>query len=254
MKKPELNDYDLKKEDFEKLDKQEQNYKKAISQLCQEYDEYNIRINWIAAIPSIIIAIPTLFLWYRLNNYEEGSTLTVLLLLASIIIYPIVICKFFKKDYLNDTRCERNKYVDKNLENRIERFKKDFYVYEDYCEKLNTSYWKNLSGYQFEHEVANLYKKQGYSATVTKATGDGGIDIILKKDNQKIAVQCKHHSSKVGPNDVRALIGSIALDSDYTSGIFVSLNGFTPTVAEEIKKSKIKIELISLKDLLELAK
>ena len=39
-----------------------------------------------------------------------------------------------------------------------------------------------------QKEIAKLYRKQGYDATVTSATGDGGVDIILKKNGERIAV------------------------------------------------------------------
>ena len=254
MKKPELNDYNLTQGDFTKLEKQKENYDNSFRKLSAEYDEYNKRINWLAAIPSIIVAIPMMILWYKLNNLHEGSEITVILLLAFVIVYPILICKFCKKDCLSDSRCDKYLYVDKNLENRINQYNKAIDEYDEYCRKLKVSFWQNLSGYEFEKEVANLYKKLGYSTYVTKATGDGGVDIVLKKDDKVIAVQCKHHSSKVGPNDVRALIGVIASNNKYDSGIFVSLNGFTPTVSEELKNSRIKIDLVTLSDLLEMAK
>lgn len=254
MKKPELSDYNLTQEDFKKLEKQKEKYDNSFRKVTAEYDDYNKKINWLAAIPSIIVAIPMMILWYKLNNFNEGSEATVLLLLAFVIVYPILICKFCKKDYLTDSRCDKYLYVDKDLENRINKYHNDSTEYDEYCRKLKVSFWQNLSGYQFEKEVANLYKKLGYSTYVTKATGDGGVDIVLKKDGKVIAVQCKHHSSKVGPNDVRALIGVIASSDKYDSGIFVSLNGFTPTVPAELQNSRIKIELVSLSDLLEMAK
>jgi uncharacterized ferritin-like protein (DUF455 family) len=55
------------------------------------------------------------------------------------------------------------------------------------------------------------------------------------------------------PNDFRALLVVIAsLGFDY--GIFVSHNGFTATVYEESKKSIVRIDLVSIDDLVLLSK
>ena len=54
--------------------------------------------------------------------------------------------------------------------------------------RLNSSNWQQrawwwtLDGWQFEHEVARVFRLNGYKASVTKGSGDGGVDIILKKD------------------------------------------------------------------------
>ena len=45
-------------------------------------------------------------------------------------------------------------------------------------------WWWTLDGWQFEQEVAKVFRMYGYKATVTKGSGDGGVDIILKKQRQ----------------------------------------------------------------------
>ena len=41
-----------------------------------------------------------------------------------------------------------------------------------------------MISYEFEVEVANLYLMLGYFTKVTKASGDGGVDIILNKEDK----------------------------------------------------------------------
>ena len=143
--------------------------------------------------------------------------------------------------------------MDRSLEENLRSYDLAISDFNDYQMKLSIDFWVNLSGYQFETEVANLYSKLGYSSTVTRATGDGGVDIVLRKGMERIAVQCKHHKNKVGPNDVRALQG-VVYNGNYSYGIFVSLNGFTPTVTQEIANGKVKIELVELNDLIVMEK
>ena len=46
-------------------------------------------------------------------------------------------------------------------------------------------FWLGLSGLQFEQEVADVFRRNGFRAEVTPASGDGGVDIIMHKDNLK---------------------------------------------------------------------
>jgi hypothetical protein len=55
--------------------------------------------------------------------------------------------------------------------------------------------WRNLSslrlldGVEFESHVAETYRKKGYHVTLTRASGDQGVDVIANKDTERIAVR-----------------------------------------------------------------
>ena len=75
-----------------------------------------------------------------------------------------------------------------------------------------------LSWQQFEHLVAEAYRRAGYRVTVNAQNGaDGGIDLILKKSGKTTLVQCKRwKSSKVGVAVVREMYGLLLHHSaDY---------------------------------------
>ena len=55
------------------------------------------------------------------------------------------------------------------------------------------------SGFEFEQYIANLLRKIGYSdVTITKSTGDYGVDVVATKDLVTYAFQCKYYSQPVG--------------------------------------------------------
>ena len=57
----------------------------------------------------------------------------------------------------------------------------------------------NMTGYDFEKYCARLLSLNGFtSVSVTKDSGDQGIDIIAFKENVKYGIQCKLYSSRVG--------------------------------------------------------
>ncbi|MFD2384988.1 restriction endonuclease [Paenibacillus xanthanilyticus] len=67
-----------------------------------------------------------------------------------------------------------------------------------------------MDGRQFEHYLGHLLKSHGYSVEVTRAAGDYGADLVIKKDGKKIVVQAKRHSKNVGLKAVQEVQASIA--------------------------------------------
>lgn len=110
-------------------------------------------------------------------------------------------------------------------------------------------YWTNLSPGHFEHEVAELFQKQGFGARVTPGSGDGGIDIILTRDRSTTLVQCKRYKDKVGPAPIRELYG-VMVACGVKRGVVVCPSGFTEGAWKFAKRSNI--QLIGLKRLIEL--
>jgi len=113
------------------------------------------------------------------------------------------------------------------------------------------AWWWTLDGWQFEHEVARVFRLNGYNATVTKGSGDGGVDIILKKDNYKAIVQCKHHHYPLSPEPVRALWG-IKDDWGADEVIMVTSSGLT-SVSAEFVRNKPNYKVYNLEDIIQMS-
>lgn len=110
------------------------------------------------------------------------------------------------------------------------------------------NYWWHLDGWQFEEEVATVFRRKGFKVKITKKTGDGGVDIVLSKHGENIAVQCKHYSSPVRPEPVRALWGCLT-DFEATKAVLVASSGVTK-VAKDFIDSKDGYFLLTLEDIL----
>jgi len=95
----------------------------------------------------------------------------------------------------------------------------------------------------FEKYIADLYRMLGYSAKVTKAVGDCGKDVILKKDGKKFVVEVKLYDEKnsIGRPMIQKL-HSAYMDEKADGGIFVTTSYFT-AIAIDFTKNK-NIELI----------
>ena len=124
--------------------------------------------------------------------------------------------------------------------------------------RLNAALWKErqwwwtLDGWQFEQEVANVFRINGYSAKVTKGSGDGGVDIILKKDGKTSIVQCKHYQNPVPPEPIRALWGCKD-DFGADEVILVASSGITDAGAKFVH-NKPNFKIMNLDDIIILSR
>lgn len=61
-----------------------------------------------------------------------------------------------------------------------------------------------MDGHTFEYWCAELLRKNGFTdVTVTKSSGDQGVDLLAKKDGIKFAIQCKCYASNVGNTPIQ---------------------------------------------------
>ena len=109
-----------------------------------------------------------------------------------------------------------------------------------------------MDGWQFEQEVANVFRLNGYKTRVTKGSGDGGVDIILNKNNKTIIVQCKHYQNPVPPEPIRALWGCKD-DFGADEVILVASSGITDMGAKFVQ-NKPNFKVLNLDDIIKMAK
>ncbi|MDF2465640.1 MAG: restriction endonuclease [Ramlibacter sp.] len=88
------------------------------------------------------------------------------------------------------------------------------------ADALNGMSWR-----EFELLVGEAFRLQGYSVTELGGAGaDGGVDLVLRKGNEKFLVQCKQWKAfKVGVDIVRQLYGVMAAQG--AAGGFVITSG-----------------------------
>lgn len=102
------------------------------------------------------------------------------------------------------------------------------------------TYWRSLTGQQFERELSRLFAAQGYAVNLTPHTSDGGVDIKLVKDGKTIVVQCKAHAKRIPISVARELCASID-DFEAEAGIIACLAGVTKPTAEYIRERNITV-------------
>lgn len=106
--------------------------------------------------------------------------------------------------------------------------------------------WQRLSGVEFEYEVAAIYRSRGWHVEVTKRSHDGGIDLLMKNSEGRVAVQCKNLSKPVGISVIREMIGAKSKFDAQTKFWIVSLSGFSGAAMNLARQHDI--HLVCLRD------
>lgn len=174
-------------------------------------------------------------IWYILHLLYTAKNISFSIFSVILIIVFIIYCAYWSNQFSNSPYQQFSRFD----------IKKNSYNWSA------QEWWWTLNGWEFEQEVAKIFISMGYNATVTRATGDGGVDIILEKDGIKSIVQCKHHNAPVGPNDARALWGCKE-DFDADEVILIASSGITKGAADYIA-NKQNYKVYILDDIIEMS-
>lgn len=105
----------------------------------------------------------------------------------------------------------------------------------------NLNNLKRMLPLDFEHFVCELLKQFGYDAHVTKATGDGGKDIMIYKNNYFAVAECKRYNrNKVTRPDIQKFHSAI-IDCKAERGYFITTSDFTNQAISYVLDKPIKL-------------
>lgn len=122
---------------------------------------------WVLAFAVIVVVVKKAWDYMRVYPAVAGA-----LIAGVVIILAIIIANYKEKQ-------------------REHRRQQESFLFYDQIDQLD--------GQDFEQWCALFLSYSGFDGiTVTKASGDHGIDIIAKKDNRNYAIQCKRYSGNVG--------------------------------------------------------
>lgn len=74
---------------------------------------------------------------------------------------------------------------------------------------MRLSAMQRMEPVEFEEFVATLFRDMGYRVESTRASGDEGIDLWLRRGRRTAVVQCKRYRGRVGQPVVRDLYGTM---------------------------------------------
>lgn len=88
-----------------------------------------------------------------------------------------------------------------------------------------------MTGIEFENFVGELFSKMGYRTTVTQASGDQGIDVIIVKGGKKYGIQAKCYSNTVSNSAIQEVVAGITFYK-CDKAIVVTNNYFTKSAID----------------------
>lgn len=96
-----------------------------------------------------------------------------------------------------------------------------------------------MDGHEFENFCATLLKQNGFkNVSVTKGSGDQGIDVLATKDGIKYGIQCKCYSSEVGNKAVQETFSGKTFYNRHI-GVVLTNNYFTASAKELAERNGI---------------
>ena len=84
-----------------------------------------------------------------------------------------------------------------------------------------------MSGIEFEDHIAHIARSCGVPVIMTSLTGDWGVDIIVGKRPNRLAIQCKRQSRPVGTAAIQEVVAGAPMQ-DCTKTMVVTNHEFTP--------------------------
>jgi hypothetical protein len=106
--------------------------------------------------------------------------------------------------------------------------------------RRRSEFWLTLPGHAFERELATVLERVGYEVVRTPGSGDGGIDLLLRRAGRTIVVQCKQTKQPVGPGAARDLYGAL-MHCGADEGILATTSGVTVGVREFFKSKPLRV-------------
>lgn len=114
-----------------------------------------------------------------------------------------------------------------------------FVITRKYRKKCAIHSLDEIEGHEFEYYCAELLKRRGFiDVSVTKGSGDYGIDILAEKDGVTYAIQCKAYATPVGVKAVQEAYAGREF-YDRMVGAVLTNQYFTKPAVEAAKKLKI---------------
>jgi hypothetical protein len=84
-----------------------------------------------------------------------------------------------------------------------------------------------MSGIEFEDHVARIARASGAPVMMTPVTGDFGVDLVVGRRPDRLAIQCKRQSRPVGAGAVQEVVAGAAMH-DCAHTMVVTNHDFTP--------------------------
>lgn len=104
-------------------------------------------------------------------------------------------------------------------------------------------YHDEMSGIDYEHYCSAVLAQHGWDSRVTQASGDQGADVIARREDLVVVVQCKKYSSPLGNTPVQEVYTAMGLHR-ADAAVVVTNSSFTRGAREAADGLQARVLLI----------
>lgn len=215
---------------------------------------------------SVVWIIPFSILWDRLENGLAALLWT----LSGVISFAVMItlfdvlarcphgvrtrisepCRDCEAEQRELARRQREREEQREEERRRQEMKEKQLRRQAARRVRQLGHLKKMPPIQFERLVQELYERLGWEVRGTPASGDGGIDLAIRKQGAYGIIQCKRYRKTLGVTPLRELNGVVhAEQAEF--GTLITTASFTRQARESHQKMP-KIRLVDGNDLIAL--
>lgn len=147
-----------------------------------------------------------------------------------------VTSRLLNKFNINYDKGKTEKIINKILGDiELEEFEEDFG-----STKIDIGDFEELTGYEFEGYLKNLFTLLGYTVIQTSLSGDQGADLIISKDGEKSVVQTKKYAGNVSNGAVQEIV---AAKNHYKAqkAIVVTNSSFTKSAIDLALSNEVEL-------------
>ena len=98
----------------------------------------------------------------------------------------------------------------------------------------------SMTGGEFEEMLEVVFFNLGYKTKLVGKTGDFGVDLILSRGPERIAVQAKRYSANVGNKAVQEVYAGMTKHK-ATAGWVITNSDFTRAAVSQAKSCNVKL-------------
>jgi restriction endonuclease Mrr len=110
-----------------------------------------------------------------------------------------------------------------------------------YQKESALEYMCSMDGREFERFLANYFRTQGYGVTETPVSADQGADLLLYKDERRIAVQAKQWEGSVGNKAVHEAHVGRTFYHTYEAWVITTSSGFTKAAVDAARNLGVRL-------------
>ena len=102
---------------------------------------------------------------------------------------------------------------------------------------------------EFETKLAQLFRDAGCTVDETSASGDGGVDLVVKTSIDEYWVQAKGHAAPVGVTTIREIAGVCSVVN--AKPVMAVVNGYTEAALKA--GEQLGVTLLDTDDLIKIS-